>query len=49
MVVNSHELYYIVSMYKYYQLIILLVLIGKFDQSQTFSPDWPELGLIRAE
>ena len=44
MVVNSHELDYIVSMHKYYQLILLLVLIGKFDQSQTFSPDWPELG-----
>jgi len=43
MVVNSHELY------KYYQLTLLLVLIEKFDQSQTFSPDWPELGLIRAE
>jgi len=43
MVVNSHELY------KYYQLTLLLVLIGKFDQSQIFSLDWPELGLIRAE
>ena len=49
MVVNSHELYYIISMYKYYQLTLLLVLIGKFNQSQTFSPDLPELGLIRAE
>jgi len=49
MVVNSHELYYIVSMYKYYQLALLLVLIRKFDQKQTFSPDGPELGLIRAE
>ena len=48
MVVNSHELYYIVSIYKYYQLTLPLVLIGKFDQSQTFSPDWQELGLIRA-
>ena len=47
--VNTHELYYIVSMYKYYQLTLLLVLIGKFDKSQTFSPDWPEQGLIRAE
>jgi len=44
MVVNSHELYYIVSIYKYYLLTLLLVLIGKFD-----SPNWPELGLIRAE
>jgi len=49
MVVNSNELYYIFFMYKYYQLILLLFLIGKFNQSQTFSPDWPELGLIRAE
>jgi len=48
-VVNSHELYYIVSMYKYYQLALLLILIEKFNQSQTFSPDWLELGLIRAE
>ena len=29
LVVNSYELYYIVSMYKYYQLTLLLVLIGK--------------------
>jgi len=49
MVVNSHELYYIVSLYEYYQLTLLLVLIRKFDQSQTFSPDWPELSHIRAE
>jgi len=49
MVVNSHELYYIDFMYKYYQLTLLLILIEKFDQSQIFSPDWPELGLIRAE
>jgi len=49
MVVNSHELYYIAFMYKYYQLTFLLILVGKFDQSQTFSPDWQELGLIRAE
>jgi len=25
------------------------VLIGKFDKSQIFSPDWPELYLIRVE
>jgi len=42
MVVNSHELYYIVSMYKYYKLSLLLILIGKFEESQTFIPDWPE-------
>ena len=48
-VFNSHELYYIAFMYKYYQLTLLLILIEKFDQSQTFSPDWAELGLIRAE
>ena len=49
MVVNCYELYYIVSMYKYYQLSLLLILIEKFDENQTFIPDWPELGLIRAE
>ena len=31
MVVNSHELYYIVSMYKYNQLTLLQVLIEKFN------------------
>jgi len=36
-------------MYKYYQSIKFLYLIKKFDQSQTFIPDWPELGNIRAE
>jgi len=49
LVANSHELYYIVSMYKYNQLTLLQVLIEKCNQSQTFSPDWPELGHIRAE
>ena len=43
MVVKSHELYYIAFIYKYYQLTLLLILIGKF------SPDWPELGLTRDE
>ena len=38
MVVNSHELYYIAFMYKYYQLTLILILIGKFDQSQKFQP-----------
>ena len=33
MVVNTNELYYIFSMYKYYQLILLLVLIGKFESN----------------
>jgi len=30
-------------MYKYYKLNLFLVLIRKFDQSQTFIPDSPEL------
>jgi len=36
----------------YIQLLLInliLVLIGKWIKSQVFSPDWPELGLIRAE
>ena len=33
MVVNSHELYFIVFTYKYYQLTLLLVLIGKFESN----------------
>jgi len=34
-------------MYKYYQLTLFLVLIGKFDKNnQTFSPDWHKLGLF---
>jgi len=28
---------------------MFVVLIRKFDQSQTLNPDWSELGLIRAE
>jgi len=36
-------------MYKYYQSILFLVLIRKLTKSQTFIPDWPKLGNIRAE
>jgi len=36
-------------MYKYYQLILFLVLIGKFDQKSNFQPRLAWLGLIRAE
>jgi len=39
MVIKGYEWYYIISMYKYYQLTLFLVLIGKFDQKQTFIPD----------
>jgi len=38
MVPMSRELYYIVTMYKYYQLTLFLVLIGKFDQKPNFQP-----------
>jgi len=33
---KNHERYYIVSIYKYYQLTLFLVLIGKFDQKINF-------------
>ena len=36
-------------MRNYFKLTLFLVLIGKFDQSQTFNPDWPELGHISAK
>jgi len=49
MVFKSHECYYIVSMYNYYQLTLFLVLIKIFDQKLSFHPDWPELGLTSAE
>jgi len=49
MILKSRETYYIFSMYKYYQFTLFLVLIQKFNQIQTFTPDLPELGLIRAE
>jgi len=44
------EWYYIVSMYNYYHLTVFLVLIGKesLTKSQTFNPDWPDPGHIRA-
>jgi len=48
-VLKSRELYYVVSIYNYYQLTLFLVLIGKFDQKSNFIPNWPELGHIRAE
>jgi len=35
-------------LYKYYQLNIFLVLIGKFDSKPNFQPFWPKLGLIGA-
>ena len=38
MVLNSRKSYYIVSMYKYYQLTIFLILIGNFDQKLNFQP-----------
>jgi len=44
---KSQEWYYIVSIYKYYQVTLFLVLIQKFDQKSNFQTDWPELGLIR--
>ena len=36
MVLKSQEWYYIVSMYKYYQLILFRVFIKKFDQKSNF-------------
>jgi len=49
MILKSREWYYIVSMYKYYQLSLFLVLIRKFTKNQIFNPDWPKLTLIRAK
>jgi len=46
---TNHELYYIVSIYKYYILTLFLFLIGKFDQKSNFQSDWLGLGLIRVE
>jgi len=43
------ELYYIVFMYKYYQLNLFLVLIWKFNQKLHFQHRLPKLGLIRAK
>jgi len=45
MIFKSHEWYYIVLIYNYYQLTLLLALIEKFDQKSNFHPDWLELGL----
>jgi len=39
MIFKSQEGYYIVSMYKYYQVTLFLVLIQKFDQKSNFQPD----------
>ena len=47
MIFKSQELYYIVFMYKYYQVNLFLILIEKVDQ--TFNNDWSELSLIRAK
>ena len=35
---KSREWYYIVSMYKYYQLNLFLILIGKFSKSKLSTP-----------
>ena len=45
---KSQEWYYIVSMHKYYQLSLFLIL-ESFTKSQIFSPDWPKLSLIRSK
>jgi len=39
MIFKSREWYYIVSMHKYYQLNLFLVLIESLTKSQTFNPD----------
>ena len=49
MALKSREWYYIVSMYKYNQLALFVVLNGKFNQKSNSQPNWPELGVIRAE
>jgi len=46
-VLKSRERYYIVSIYKYYQLTLFLVLFGSLTKSQIFSVDWSKLGLGR--
>ena len=38
MVLNSRKWYYLVSMYKYYQVTIFLNLIRNFDQKSNFQP-----------
>jgi len=53
-VLKSRERYYIISIYKYYEKTLFLVLIGKFDQKSNFHPQlvwgkpyksrtWPKL------
>jgi len=49
MALKSREWYYIVSMYKYNQLALFVVLNGKFDKKSNSQPNWLELGVIRAE
>jgi len=49
MIFESQVWYYVVFMYKYYQLTLFLILMESLTKIQTFSPDWPELGLIKAD
>ena len=49
MVFKSREWHYIVSIYKYYNLTLFLVLFGSLTKSQILSPDWPYLRIITAE
>jgi len=49
MIFKSREWYYIVFIYKYYQLNLFVVLTGKFGQKINFQPYWLKLGLIRAK
>jgi len=49
MILKSREWYYIVSIYKYYQLTLFPVLFGSLTKSQIFSVDWSKLGLRRDE
>jgi len=41
--------YYIDPMYHYYLLTLFLILIKKLTKSQTFIPDLPEIGHIKAK
>ena len=49
MALKSREWYYVVFMYKYNQLALFVVLNRKFDKKSNSQPNWPELGVIRAE
>ena len=40
MVLKSKEQYYIAFIFNYFQLILFLVLIGKFDQKSNLQYDW---------